>query len=58
MYEYLGLIVAALAAIYTASYGWWAWRQKHYLGAVGTWVFALVTFGLPLFLILRGEVKI
>lgn len=52
MHEYLGLSIAALAAIYTASYGWWAWQQKLYLGAVGTWVIALTTFSLPLFLIL------
>lgn len=49
------MIIAALAAVYTGSYGWWAWQKKYYLGAVGTWLVALAGFGLPLLLFLRGS---
>ncbi|NPV90298.1 MAG: hypothetical protein HPY50_05965 [Firmicutes bacterium] len=46
--------IALMAAVYTGSYGWWAWQKKYYLGAIGTWVVALAGLGLPLYAILRG----
>ena len=43
----VGIVVLGAAA-YLASYGIWAARQKNWLGAVGIWVFALMTLTAPL----------
>lgn len=34
-------------AVYCASYGLWAWRNKNRRGAVGTFIISLVTLLLP-----------
>lgn len=54
MLLWVGMVFVLMAAIYTASYGWWAWQKKLYLGAIGTWMVALTSVGLPILLVMLG----
>ncbi|NLC08211.1 MAG: hypothetical protein GX755_09660 [Syntrophomonadaceae bacterium] len=47
-----GGLIAAGSAIYLASFGIWAARQKNWLGAVGIWTVALLTLTAPLIVFL------
>jgi hypothetical protein len=45
------LLAPTLVAIYTYNYGRWAWKQELRLGAMGLFVLAAATFGVPVFLV-------
>lgn len=47
MLNLLALLVSALAAVYTANYARWAWRNRIYTGAVGLTLLALAAFVVP-----------
>lgn len=47
MFEFLILIILIAIAYYCISYGLWAWHQKLYRGALGTFIMALLTLLLP-----------
>jgi len=41
------MLVPVLAAVYTANYARWAWRERYRLGAVGLFLLALLTVLVP-----------
>lgn len=49
LYNWLILAILLIPAIYTFSYGWWAWQKRYYLGALGCWIIALAGLVLPYF---------
>lgn len=47
LWLYAAILISLGSAIYLASYGLWAARQKNWLGAVGIWTVALLTLAAP-----------
>lgn len=48
------MAVPLLIAIYTVNYARWAWRQHYRLGALGLVVLALLTVGIPGYVLWQG----
>ncbi len=49
--RFIIVILLLGVAIYTVSYGVWAWKQKNKLGAVMVFLLAIVIFVLPIYTI-------
>ena len=45
------------AAIYTINFGRWAWKHENYRGAIGLYLLAALTVGLPLVILLRPSIE-
>lgn|GEM_PF-3931885 len=55
MVLFLGMVVVLLSVIRLYTYASWAWRNGLYRGAVGIIIVAVVTVGLPVYLLLFRE---
>ncbi|MBU4532535.1 MAG: hypothetical protein U1D96_08610 [Eubacteriales bacterium] len=49
------MVVVLMVAIYTASYGLWAWRKGNKRGAIGTFLLAWLTLISPILVWLFQE---
>ncbi len=43
----VSLLIPVLVAVYTVNYGRWAWKRKLRRGAIGLYLLAAATVGIP-----------
>ncbi len=48
----VSIILILLITVYTIFYAIELWQKKNYLGSIATGVLSVVTFGLPLYMII------